>query len=156
MMNRTLVFDMDGTIANLYGVEGWLDDLIAKRVRPYAEAKPLYDMVTMKTVLEILKGMGWRIAVTSWLAKNSNTEYDNAVREVKKAWLDEYDFPYDVLNIVAYGTDKSTVTERIGGFQILIDDEEKNLNDWKNGLTIDAKCDILNVLLKMIDKDGEF
>ena len=156
MMNKTLVFDMDGTIADLYSVDGWLDDLIAKRVRPYAEARPLYDMVTMKTVLEILKGMGWRIAVTSWLAKNSNAEYDNAVREVKKAWLDEYGFPYDVLNIVTYGTDKSTVTERIGGFQILIDDEEKNLNDWKNGLTIDAKYDILDVLLKMIDKDGEF
>lgn len=156
MMNRTLVFDMDGTIADLYGVDGWLDDLVAKRVRPYAEAKPIYDMVTLKTVLEILKGMGWRIAVTSWLAKNSNAEYDNAVREVKKAWLDNYGFPYDVLNIVEYGFDKSTVTERIGGFQILIDDEEKNLKDWKNGLTINAKYDILNVLLKMIDKDGEF
>ena len=155
-MNKILVFDMDGTIADLYGVDGWLDDLVNKRVRPYEEAKPIYDMVTLTTVLEILKGMGWRIAVTSWLAKNSNTEYDNAVREVKKAWLDRYDFPYDILNIVEYGMDKSAVTERIGGFQILIDDEEKNLKDWKNGLTIDAKRDIMTILLKMIDKDGEF
>ena len=27
MMNKTLVFDMDGTIANFYGVVGWLDYL---------------------------------------------------------------------------------------------------------------------------------
>lgn len=155
-MDRILVFDMDGTIADLYGVDGWLDDLVNKRTRPYAEARPLYDMDTLVTVLEILKGMGWRIAVTSWLAKNSNKAYDNAVRKVKKNWLDEYGFPYDILNIVEYGTDKSTVTERIGGFQILIDDEEKNLKDWRNGLTIDAKRDIMSVLLKMIDKDGEF
>ena len=73
-MNKTLVFDMDGTIANLYGVEGWLDDLINKSVRPYEIAEPMYDMDTLVLVLEMLKGLGWKIAVTSWLAKNSNDE----------------------------------------------------------------------------------
>ena len=28
-----ICFDMDGTIADLYGVEGWLDDLISENVR---------------------------------------------------------------------------------------------------------------------------
>ena len=43
-MNKAIFFDMDGTIADLYGVDGWLDDLRAERVRPYAEAKPLVNL----------------------------------------------------------------------------------------------------------------
>ena len=155
-MNKILVFDMDGTIANLYGVEGWLDDLINKNVRPYEVAEPLYDMDTLVLVLEMLKGLGWKIAVTSWLAKNSNDEYDARVKAVKKEWLNRFGFPYDFLNIVPYGVDKSSVTANLGGFQVLIDDEEKNLKDWKNGLTIDAKNDILSMLLKILDNLGEF
>lgn len=34
-----ICFDMDGTIADLYGVENWLDYLIAEDVKPYAEAR---------------------------------------------------------------------------------------------------------------------
>ena len=152
-VEKMLVFDMDGTIADLYGVEGWLEDLIAKDTRPYAVAEPLYDMDTFVFVLDVLKSLGWRIAVTSWLAKNSNADYDNKVREVKKAWLDRFGFPYDILNIVPYGTDKSSVTARYGGYQVLVDDEEKNLKDWKNGLTINANRDILKLLLEMIDRE---
>ena len=153
---KILVFDMDGTIANLYGVNGWLDDLINKDTRPYEVAEPMYDMDTLALVLEMLKGLGWTIAVTSWLAKNSTDEYDARVRAVKKEWLEKFGFPYDILNIVPYGVDKSSVTADLGGFQVLIDDEEKNLKDWKNGLTIDAKTDIMTMLLKILDNLGEF
>ena len=41
---KTIWFDMDGTIANLYGVDNWLDKLIAEDATPYAEAKPLLNM----------------------------------------------------------------------------------------------------------------
>jgi hypothetical protein len=152
-MKKMLVFDMDGTIANLYGVEGWLDDLIAKNERPYAVAEPMYDMDTLAFVLDALKSLGWKIAVTSWLAKNSNNAYDEKVKKAKIEWLAKYGFPYDVLNIVPYGTDKSSVTAIYGGYQVLIDDEENNLKAWKNGLTIDAKSDILSILLKILDEE---
>ena len=38
MENKTLVFDMDGTIANLYAVENWLEDLRSENPRPYEVA----------------------------------------------------------------------------------------------------------------------
>ena len=37
-MKRTLVFDMDGTIANFYGVNGWLEDIRSGNPRPYIVA----------------------------------------------------------------------------------------------------------------------
>ena len=80
MMNKTLVFDMDGTIANFYGVVGWLDYLKESNPTPYIVAEPLYDMEELRIVLEMLKIFGWRIVVTSWLAKGSSKEFDNEVR----------------------------------------------------------------------------
>ena len=64
-MNKTLVFDMDGTIADFYGVQGWLESILAEDVKPYATAKPIYDMDVLSTILDGLKGFGWRVAVTS-------------------------------------------------------------------------------------------
>ena len=150
---KILVFDMDGTIADLYGVENWLDYLIAGNETPYAIAKPMYNMDNLADMLNILKSMGWRIAITSWLAKNSTTEYDEKVKQAKTEWLEKYQFPYDILNIVPYGTDKSSVTADLGGFQILFDDEEKNLKSWKNGLTVNANDDIITILNKLIKKE---
>ena len=44
MVEKMICFDMDGTIADLYGVDGWLDDLINKSARPYEVAKPLVNL----------------------------------------------------------------------------------------------------------------
>ena len=38
-----IYFDMDGTIADLYGVENWLNDLRTERTTPYEIATPLCD-----------------------------------------------------------------------------------------------------------------
>ena len=87
MMNRTLVFDMDGTIANLYGVDGWLEDLRNENARPYRVAEPMYDMEVLAMLLNVLKARGWRIVVTTWLAKESTKTYDQMVRVEKIEWL---------------------------------------------------------------------
>lgn len=70
-MNRTLVFDMDGTIANLYGVDGWLKDLRTESDRPYRVAEPMYKMDELNSILNELKSRGWKVVVTTWLAKDA-------------------------------------------------------------------------------------
>ena len=97
-MEKTLVFDMDGTIADLYGVEGWLDMLRDSNPTPYAIAKPLYDMEMLNALLIIFKGMGWRIVVTTWLSMGSTPEYDAQVRGAKISWLDKMGFEYDEIH----------------------------------------------------------
>ena len=83
-MRKTLVFDMDGTIANFYGVQGWLEDLHNSNPRPYILAEPLYDMEVLTTLLTIFKARGWEIAITSWLAKDSTKAFDELVRVAKR------------------------------------------------------------------------
>ena len=149
-MEKILVFDMDGTIANLYGVEGWLTDLRSENPRPYEIAEPMYDMENLAMILQDFKALGWKIIVTTWLAKGSTKKYDNLVREAKLNWLDEYNFPYDEIHLIKYGTTKANCTRKKGGFQVLIDDNEKVRNGWTLGKTIDANKNILNELIDLL------
>jgi len=150
-MNKTLVFDMDGTIADLYGVENWLEDLRNENPRPYIEAKPLYNMFVLNILIEALKEQGWRIVVTTWLAKDSTREYDALVREAKLAWLEKYYFPYDEIHLVKYGTTKANCTRRHGGFQVLVDDNVKVRRGWRLGNTIDATENIFYALAELLE-----
>lgn len=129
-----IYLDMDGTIADLYGVENWLDDLINGNARPYREAKRMVN----EEVLENLVKLGYELAIVSWLAKNSNKEYDKMVRNAKREWL-RRNYPniqFVEMHIVKYGTPKSKVVKEKNG--ILFDDEKPNREEWK-GMAIDAK-----------------
>ena len=126
----TVWFDMDGTIADLYGVEGWLDYLLAEDATPYAEAKPLVNMQALARRLNNLRKRGVEVGVISWLAKTSTAEYDERVIQAKKAWLTRHlaSVQFNEIHIVAYGTPKQTI-----GRGILFDDEEHNRNEWGEG-----------------------
>lgn len=164
MVKKLLVFDMDGTIADLYGVENWLSFLREENTLPYEKAIPMYDMEEMREVLLKLKKCGYLIAVTTWLSKESSVEYKKAVTEVKRAWLESFSFPFDFFHAVQYGTCKRYPTSprkqyKKGSFypveQILFDDSTEVRNDWKkwHGTAVDAsKENILEILKKMIDK----
>ena len=129
-MTRTIFFDMDGTIADLYGVENWLDFLIASDSLPYEIAKPLIRLSSLARILHRLQDEGYRVGIISWLSKNSTPEYDEKVTEAKKNWLKTHlpSVEFDEINIVPYGTakEKFAKTEK----DILFDDEEKNRQNW--------------------------
>lgn len=151
MKNKMLIFDMDGTIADLYAVDGWLEKLRAEDESPYREAEPMVDMEALTAILNILKSLGWKVVVTTWLAKNSTKEYDSKVRQTKKAWLDSFNFPYDNLHMVKYGRTKADCTRKKGGRQILIDDNKKILQGWTLGEVINAKeNDILVAVIELL------
>lgn len=149
MENRTIVFDMDGTIANFYGVDGWLDYLKAEDTTPYEIAKPLYDMDYLGLLLLMLKTDGWKVVVTTWLAKGGTKEYNDRTRKAKLDWLAKYNFPYDEIHLVKYGTTKANCTRKIGGYQVLVDDNEKVRNGWTLGATINANKNIITELEKL-------
>ena len=126
----TIWFDMDGTIADLYGVENWLEYLIAENVKPYAEAEVMLNMNSLARILNKLQKQGNEIVVVSWLSKCGSPEYDKAVTEAKKAWLKKHlgSVKFNEINIVRYGFNKNNFCKSEN--DILFDDEEKNRNDW--------------------------
>lgn len=130
MMNTTIYFDMDGTIANLYGVENWLDYLRNNDETPYTIAEPLVRLASLARILNNLQRKGYKIGIISWLAKNSSTDYDEKVTKAKRAWLNKHlhSVAFDEINIVTYGTPKQTFAKTSN--DILFDDEAKNRNDW--------------------------
>lgn len=143
-MIKEINFDMDGTIANLYGVENWLDYLIAKDTTPYEVAKPLVNLSSLARVLNRLQRNGYTIGIISWLVKNAGNEYNTRVEEVKMAWLAKHlpSVKWDKISIVAYGTPKSTC-----GNGILFDDEEPNRKEWR-GQAYDVD-NIIEILKKL-------
>lgn len=129
-MVKAINFDMDGTLADFYGVDKWLDYLVARDAYPYAVAKPLVNMAALARRLNSLQRKGYKITVISWLAKNSTPEFDEMVTETKKKWLKTHlpSVKWDKITIVPYGVNKSTLGEGV-----LFDDEEQNRNMWGEG-----------------------
>lgn len=127
-MIKEIWFDMDGTIADLYGVDNWLDSLLASKTKPYREAKPLVNMRTLGKELNRLQANGYKIGVISWLAKNGIEEYGAQVTETKIKCLAKHigAVQWDSIQIVAYGTPKGEL-----GNGILFDDEKKNREEWR-------------------------
>ena len=150
-MNKRIVFDMDGTIADFYGVQNWLEYLKNSDTTPYEKAKSLYNTDELNNILYQLKMQGYIIVITSWLSKGGNKDFNNATRKVKREWLDKNNFPYDEIHLVKYGTTKANCTRKKGGYQILVDDNEQVRKGWHLGDTINANFSILEELQKLIN-----
>lgn len=140
-MEKKICFDMDGTFADLYAVEGWLPMLKGHNPFPYANAKPMLNMAVFARLLHKAQRLGYEVCVLSWLSKDSNPEYDKAVTMAKLAWLEKHlpSVEWNEIHIVAYGTPKHEICKGV-----LFDDEEHNRNMWGEGAY--EPCEILDFL----------
>ena len=142
----TIYFDMDGTIADFYGVTGWLDNVMAEDTRPYEIATPLLNMQVLARRLNKLQKMGYKIGILSWLSKGATEDYNKAVTEAKIRWLVKHlnSVTFDKIIIIPYGTPKENYGTE---FDILFDDEERNRKNW-NGTAYNVN-NILKVLASL-------
>lgn len=146
MTKVTIWFDMDGTITDLYAVNGWLEMLRAYDATPYMMAKPMVNMSALARQLNSLQRKGFSIGIISWCSKCSTQEYDEAVTMAKRAWLAQHlpSVNWDAIEVVPYGTPKHEVCD-MGNVGILFDDEQRNRDNWNIGTAFEP-CDISKVL----------
>ena len=149
---RAIYFDMDGTIADLFGYENWLDHLHNSRTLPYADCAPLVDPNRLRKVLDKFKANGYTIGVISWGAMGGSVEYTRAVKRAKIEWLNKwFGDTFTEIHVVKYGTPKHSVAKIKNS--VLVDDNADVRAAWKNGATIDATKDIVAALIKMIKEN---
>lgn len=140
--NATIYFDLDGTIADLYGFNDWLTYLQNEQTTPYSEAGLLVDGEQLRNFLAAGRAAGVLFGVISWGAKNASNDYQKAIRRAKIEWLKENDLLqyFDELHIIKYGTPKNRAAKNRTG--VLIDDE---LQRWNVEKLVDAN-DFHNIL----------
>lgn len=128
-MKKEIWFDMDGTIANLYGVKGWLDYIIKEETTPYEKAGTLINMQVLARLLNKLQKKGYLIGIVSWTAKNGTEDYNRRITEAKQNWLKKHlkSVTFNKIDIIKYGTPKQN--NRNG---ILFDDEINNRINWND------------------------
>lgn len=145
-----ICFDMDGTLADLYGCPNWLDRLREFDPTPYIEAKPMLPLKTLARHLNRLQNNGHKLVIISWLSKESTPEYDEAVRQAKRRWLAQHlpSVVWDEIHLVKYGTPKhfvgSTPCSTCGG--LLFDDSQPVRRLWGKYGKAYTEEDILSVL----------
>lgn len=156
MKVKMICFDMDGTVADLYGVNGWLEMLRHYDPTPYIKAPPMWDMAELANILMALQHMGIEIRIITWLSKESTKDYDNEVRLAKREWLEHYAFPFDHFHGVRYGATKAdSVRKYLAADEtaILIDDNAKVREGWTLGETIDPTAvNIIEILKGLLNQ----
>ena len=141
----TFVFDMDGTLFDLYGVDNWLPQLRAEDISPYLAAKPMINFSLLARYLNRIQRAGHKIMVVSWTSKESTPEYHSQVAWAKFKSLRRHlpSVHWDAIIFANYGTEKSAIVKDSKAF--LFDDDEDVRTNWQGGLAFEP-VDIFRVL----------
>ena len=139
----TYYFDMDGTLADLYGVENWLPLLRAEDTKPYEIAKPLWNMSQLARLLHKVQKQGNQIGIISWGSKTGTNEFNLKTAIAKIEWLERHlpSVEWDDIIITAYGVPKQNyATDE----DILFDDNDSIRADWGKNAYLPEE--IMNIL----------
>lgn len=124
-MKKRVYLDMDGTIANLYNINNWLDRLINEDKEIFEECEP---MTTQEKLFQLFPICDYEIIILSMTPKNATIEYCENVINQKNKWLDMF-FPMLTKRIyLKYGNNKNLKNSKNA---ILIDDNETIRNTFK-------------------------
>jgi len=125
MKKINVYLDMDGTIADLYGIKDWLPRLRNEDKTIFIECAPL---ITEEELLKCFPADKYEIRILSMTPKDASKEYCKDVVKQKDSWLNAY-FPTLTKRIYRkYGHNKNL---KGSANAILIDDSEPIRNSWK-------------------------
>lgn len=136
-MINSIVFDMDGTIADLYGLPDWLKRLRGSDPSAYLDCLPLVDMDQLDDLIARYQAQGVAVEVVSWGAMGGSNDYLAQTAIAKRQWLKQHlTSRLNAVYVVPYGTPKQSVIADSAN-SILVDDNETVRDQWQ-GETLDA------------------
>ena len=81
---KNIYFDMDGTIADLYGEKNWLDSLMNEKKGLFYNLPVMHDKQELVTVINNLIDNGYNVSVITWTPKNVSDKYIEIVADEKR------------------------------------------------------------------------
>ena len=125
MKKQIVYLDMDGTIADLYGIANWLEKLENEIAGLFLECEPF---LTEQELQNYFPSDKYELRICSMTPLNATKEYCQVVINEKNQWLDKY-FPSITHRVyMAYGTNKNL---KNSVNHILIDDNETIRQSFK-------------------------
>ena len=125
MKKQIVYLDMDGTIANLYGIKNWLEQLENEVEGLFLNCEPFLTENELKNYFPTEE---FELRICSMTPLNATKEYCQVVIKEKNEWLDKY-FPSITHRVyMAYGHNKNL---KNSVNHILIDDNETIRNSYK-------------------------
>lgn len=123
---KVVYLDMDGTIANLYGVSDWLPKLEKEEQGLFLNLEPL---VTEEELLNTFPKDEYEIRILSMTPNAASQEYCEIVKREKDLWLNTF-FPNSISKRIykKYGKSKNL---RNCVNTILVDDNKTIRMLWK-------------------------
>lgn len=126
-MNKVVYFDMDGTIADLYGVSDCFKRLDNMDAAVYSEAKPIDKYINM---LKEFHTMGYKVVILSALGMVSSKQFDEDTIRNKGIWLDTYVGKEYIDERIYIPNTKHKELYQLFGKGILVDDDDRVLMNW--------------------------
>lgn len=145
-MATKIYFDMDGTVYDLYGIDGWKDMLEDGNEEVFRIGAPLVNMIDLEAVAKRLIENGIEIGIITWLPRNATEDYAKRCAKIKENWKNKY-MPYvNEFYAVPYGTPKHKVPTKKSKTMILFDDNYDVRSAWDS--TVQRKSYNVNQIIE--------
>lgn len=135
---KGIFFDLDGTIAELYKVEGWLPKLRNNDWSVYSECAPRHNYQRINAAIEALIANGWQVGVITWASKGIGWNKElQEIAGIKFNWLCKF-FPALAggnFACIPYGYSKADYLEEMGdAYKVayLVDDNKEVRQEWRS------------------------
>lgn len=125
----TIIFDMDGTIADLYGHPNWLPMLRGEK-HIFNLLEPMVAPLLVNSLIEKLQTV-CEVKIITWLPMNATDEYKKVCTADKKSWVKTFFPTIGKVHAIKYGANKHYV-RNLSKQSILFDDNADVRTAWTN------------------------
>lgn len=127
---KTIFFDMDGTLYDLYSITDFKLRLHHEDPFVFYDGDPCCNLSLLARLINKAKKNGYSVGIITWLPYNASKEYSSAVIKAKLNWLNTHlpSVRFDTIALLEYGTPKQNYMNAAD--DILIDDNETVGAKW--------------------------